>query len=79
MFKYMSPKYVTFEGLSFTLVSIGFATTIPSHDIKLEAQTWGVLILLKLCVVPDFVELVLGRISHFNIVITYSNSTFCGA
>ena len=29
--------------------------------------------------VPDFAEFVLGRFSHFYIVIAYSNSTFCGS
>ena len=40
--------------------------------------TRGVLVLLKLYWAPDIVEFVLGRFSHFNIAITYSNSTFCG-
>ena len=40
---------------------------------------WGVLVLLKLYWAPDIVKFVLGRFSHFNIAITYSNSTFCGA
>ena len=39
----------------------------------------GVLVLLKLYWAPDIVEFVLGRFSHFNIAIAYSNSTFCGA
>ena len=39
----------------------------------------GVLVLLKFYWAPDIVEFVLGRFSHFNIAITYSNSTFCGA
>ena len=29
--------------------------------------------------VRDIVEFVLGRFSHFNIAIAYSNSTLCGA
>ena len=41
--------------------------------------TWGVLVLLKFYWAPDIVEFVLGRFSHFNIAIAYSNSTFCGA
>ena len=41
--------------------------------------SWGVLVLLKFYWAPDIVEFVLGRFSHFNIAITYSNSTFCGA
>ena len=40
---------------------------------------WGVLVLLKFYWAPDIVEFVLGRFSHFNIAIAYSNSTFCGA
>ena len=39
----------------------------------------GVLVLLKFYWVPDIVKFVLGRFSHFNIAIAYSNSTFCGA
>ena len=39
----------------------------------------GVLVLPKLYWAPDFMEFVLGRFSHFNIAIAYSNSTFCGA
>ena len=39
----------------------------------------GVLVLLKFYWAPDIVEFVLGRFSHFNIAIAYSNSTFCGA
>ena len=41
--------------------------------------TRGVLVLLKFYWAPDIVEFVLGRFSHFNIAIAYSNSTFCGA
>ena len=44
-----------------------------------DRQFRGVLVLLKLYWAPDIVEFVLGRFSHFNIAITYSNSTFCGA
>ena len=40
---------------------------------------WGVLVLLKLCLAPDFVEFVLGRFSQFYIAIVYSNSTICDA
>ena len=40
---------------------------------------WGVLVLLKFYWALDIVEFVLGRFSHFNIAIAYSNSTFCGA
>ena len=40
---------------------------------------WGVLVLLKFHWAPDIMEFVLGRFSHFNIAIAYSNSTFCGA
>ena len=40
---------------------------------------WGVLVLLKFYWAPDNVEFVLGRFSHFNIAIAYSNSAFCGA
>ena len=39
----------------------------------------GVLVLLKFYWAPDIMEFVLGRFSHFNIAIAYSNSTFCGA
>ena len=39
----------------------------------------GVLVLLKFHWAPDIMEFVLGRFSHFNIAIAYSNSTFCGA
>ena len=39
----------------------------------------GLLLLLKFYWAPDIVEFVLGRFSHFNIAIAYSNSTFCGA
>ena len=39
----------------------------------------GVLVLLKFYWAPDIVKFVLGRFSHFNIAIAYSNSTFCGA
>ena len=41
--------------------------------------TRGVLVLLKFYWAPDIVKFVLGRFSHFNIAIAYSNSTFCGA
>ena len=44
-----------------------------------EHFSWGVLVLLKFYWAPDIVEFVLGRFSHFNIAIAYSNSTFCGA
>ena len=37
----------------------------------------GVLVLLKLCGAPDFVEFVFGRFSYFYIAIAYSNFTFC--
>ena len=37
------------------------------------------LVLLKLYWAPDIVKFVLGRFSHFNIAIAYSNSTFCSA
>ena len=44
---------------------------------------WGVLvflILLKILLSARYcVKFVLGRFSHFNIAIAYSNSTFCGA
>ena len=40
---------------------------------------WGVLVLLKFQWASDIVKFVLGRFSHFNIAIVYSNSTFCGA
>ena len=40
---------------------------------------WGVLVLLKFYWAPDIMKFVLGRFSHFNIAIAYSNSTFCGA
>ena len=49
-------------------------------DIKMfQLKCWGVLVLLKFYWAPDIVEFVLGRFSHFNIAITYSNCTFCGA
>ena len=38
----------------------------------------GVLVLLIFYWAPDIVKFVLGRFSHFNIAIAYSNSTFCG-
>ena len=37
---------------------------------------WGVLVLLKFYWAPDIVKFVLGRFSHFNIAIAYSNSKF---
>ena len=40
--------------------------------------SWGVLVLLRFYWAPYIVEFVLGRFSHFNIAIAYSNSTFCG-
>ena len=40
---------------------------------------WDVLVLLKFYRAPDIVEFVLGKFSHFNIAIAYSNSKFCGA
>ena len=43
------------------------------------AMSRGVLVLLKFYWGPDIVKFVLGRFSHFNIAIAYSNSTFCGA
>ena len=39
---------------------------------------WGVLVSLKFYWVPDIVEFVLSRFSHFNITIAYSNSKCCG-
>ena len=44
-----------------------------------QAECIGVLVLLKFYWAPDIVKFVLGRFSHFNIAISYSNSTFCGA
>ena len=44
----------------------------------LDLLPWGVFVLLKFYWVPDIVQLVLGRFSHFNIAIAYSNSKFCG-
>ena len=43
------------------------------------ATAGGVLVLVKFYWAPDIVEFVLGRFSHFNIAIAYSNSIFCGA
>ena len=40
---------------------------------------WDVLVSLKLYLAPDIVEFLLGRFSHFNIAIAYTNSKFCGA
>ena len=52
-------------------------------------QRWGVWLYAGVCSfcwnltnifwVSYFVEFVLGRFSHFNIAIAYSNSKFCGA
>ena len=42
-----------------------------------SVRTRGVLVLLKFYWAPDIEEFVLGRFSHFNIAIAYSNSTFC--
>ena len=53
--------------------------TVKISAIQAHTSTFryrGVLILLR---VSYFVEFVLGRFSHFNIVIAYSNSKFCGA
>ena len=47
--------------------------------LKDSAELWGVLVLLKFYWAPDIVKFVLGRFSHFNIAIAYSNSRFCGA
>ena len=61
-----------------------FVTTYFHHLFKSlrkfrkRAHPWGVLVLLKFYWAPDIVEFVLGRFSHFNIAIAYSNSTFCG-
>ena len=42
-------------------------------------RLWGVLVSLKLYWVPDIAKFILGRFSHFKIVIAYSNSKICGA
>ena len=58
---------------------------LPNQNFGLKLRfapvngTWGVLVLLKFYWAPDIVKFVLGRFSHFNIAIAYSNSTFCGA
>ena len=52
---------------------------INSDIIQLPKYTRGVLVFLKLCGAPDFVEFVLSRFSHFNIAIAYSNFTLFGA
>ena len=52
---------------------------MPIHSIYFVHNSRGVLVLLKFYWAPDIVEFVLGRFSHFNIAIAYSNSTFCGA
>ena len=44
-----------------------------------NSETWGVLVSLKFHWAPGIVEFVLGRFSHFDIAIAYSNSKFCGA
>ena len=41
--------------------------------------TGGVLDSLNFYWAPDILEFLLGRFSHFNIAIVYSNSKFCGA
>ena len=51
---------------------------ISSDYIHRAVTFWGVLVLLKFYWAPDIVKFVLGRFSHFNIAIAYSNSTFCG-
>ena len=51
---------------------------LPLH-LTLKMGPRGVLVLLKFYWAPDIVKFVLGRFSHFNIAIAYSNSTFCGA
>ena len=52
----------------------------PKKFMKLKEFGYlGCARLPKLCVVPDIVEFVTSRFSHFYIAIAYSNSTFCGA
>ena len=54
-------------------------SSIDHQRSSVGAWSGGVVILLKLCAAPDFVEFVLSRFSHFYIAIAYSNSTFCAA
>ena len=56
--------------------SAGFIVNTTFQHVR--EGPWGVLVMLKLYWAPDIVEFVLGRFSHFNIAIAYSNSTFCG-
>ena len=56
-----------------------FFNELDTVQITTSPLLRGVLGLLKFYWAPDIVKFVLGRFSHFNIAIAYSNSTFCGA
>ena len=62
-----------------TLMNCWIYLDSDSDSCKTHTCPRGVLVLLKFYWAPDIVKFVLGRFSHFNIAITYSNSTFCGA
>ena len=58
------------------------AALLPLRDTSIRALPGVCLFcrnLTKIFWVSHFVEFILGRFSHFNIAIAYSNSKFCGA
>ena len=67
------------SNLKFLIRTIYLAIIAINAKHRDSHRIWGVLVLLQLYWAPDIVEFVLGRFSHFNIAIAYSNSTFCGA
>ena len=66
---------ILYKRLLLTACTIGYVV----HDWYWLCKVRGVFVSLKFHWAPGIVEFVLGRFSHFNIAIAYSNSKFCGA